>query len=589
MASSRPRRAAAPDTAFLRDEWRMNNFLDQDDANVLDEASDSEESQMEEEDQSGSNDESEEDQDTTSSEEDNHEVAQEVEEDAFYGRNGFQWNKDPPFQLGRRPRHDIIRQQPGPTRNTRTDNILESFLLFCSNEILQNIINCTNRYAEQFIAGHDGEWYEERWFPVDMDEMKAFIACLLFAGVMKSRNESYDQLWAEDVGRPFLRASMSLSRFKVIMKFLRFDNPQDRAQRRHRDRLAAFRDVWEMFIQKCRTCYNPSTECTVDEQLVGFRGRCIFRVYMPKKPDRYGLKIWWLADAETGYAYNAQIYLGRQGNLPEVGLAERVVCELSRPLYNSGRNLTVDNFFTSVPLAQTLLRNGLTLVGTMKKNKGEIPEEFKNSNRREVYSSEFGFHDQLSLCSYVPKKGRAVVLLSTLHHRAEISEGRKRKPQIISDYNISKGGVDTLDQCVHAYSCSRKSNRWPTKLAFNMLDVMAYNGYVIFISHNPDWNRNKLYKRRLYLLELTKQLAATHMRRRAQNQRLRVSTKQALQLCGIEMPVQVQPPAPLQADRGRCTKCQRRNQVKSKCIRCRDFTCVNHSRRGTVCNDCFDQ
>ena len=87
---------------------------------------------------------------------------------------------------------------------------------------------------------------------------------------------------------------MSLSRFKMIMKFLRFDDTQDRAERRQRDRLAAFRDVWELFMQKCRTCYSPSPECTVDEQLVGFRGRYIFRVYMPKKPDRYGLKIWWL-------------------------------------------------------------------------------------------------------------------------------------------------------------------------------------------------------------------------------------------------------------------------------------------------------
>ena len=100
-----------------------------------------------------------------------------------------------------------------------------------------------------------------------------------------------------------------------------------------------------------------------------------------------------------------------------------------------------------------------------------------------MFSSKFGFHDQLSLCSYVPKKGRAVVLLSTFHHRTEISEGRPRKPQIINDYNRSKGGVDTLDQCVHVYSCSRKSNRWPTKLAFNMVDVMAYNAHVIFISH----------------------------------------------------------------------------------------------------------
>ena len=148
-----------------------------------------------------------------------------------------------------------------------------------------------NIFAEDFIAKSNVEWYEERWTPLDMDQIKAFIACLLFSGLMKSQHESYDQLWSTGIGRPFLRACMSLNRFKTILKFLRFNNRQDRVQRRQKDRLAAFREVWEKFMQRCHTCYIPSPECTVDDQLVGFWGCCIFRVYMPKKPDRYGLII----------------------------------------------------------------------------------------------------------------------------------------------------------------------------------------------------------------------------------------------------------------------------------------------------------
>ena len=43
--------------------------------------------------------------------------------------------------------------------------------------------------------------------------------------------------------------------------------------------------------------------------------------------------------------------------------------------YNfSNRNVTVDNWFTSVPLILDLVRNcGLTLLGTVKSNKKEIP------------------------------------------------------------------------------------------------------------------------------------------------------------------------------------------------------------------------
>ena len=175
------------------------------------------------------------------------------------------------------------------------------------------------------------------------------------------------------------------------------------------------RELWELFIQKCRTCYNPSANCTIDEQLVGFRGRCPFRVYMPQKLDKYGIKIWWSCDSATDYAFNGQVYLGREGNLPEVGLTRRVVEDLSRPIEHTGRNLTMDNFFTSIPLAQNLLTKGLTLLGTLKANKPEIPQEFQKDRSKEVQSSLHGFNNKMTLCSYVPKRGRSVILLSTIH------------------------------------------------------------------------------------------------------------------------------------------------------------------------------
>jgi hypothetical protein len=49
-----------------------------------------------------------------------------------------------------------------------------------------------------------------------------------------------------------------------------------------------------------------------------------------------------------------------------------------------GRNVTTDNFFTSIGLAN-LLKNKkkLTLVWTMKQNKREIPQEFKPARQRD--------------------------------------------------------------------------------------------------------------------------------------------------------------------------------------------------------------
>jgi hypothetical protein len=40
---------------------------------------------------------------------------------------------------------------------------------------------------------------------------------------------------------------------------------------------------------------------TNDEQLAGFRGRCKFCMYVPKKPAKYGIKTHALTDATVWY------------------------------------------------------------------------------------------------------------------------------------------------------------------------------------------------------------------------------------------------------------------------------------------------
>ena len=247
---------------------------------------------------------------------------------------------------------------------------------------------------------------------------------------------------------------MSLNRFKVIIKFLHFDNKDTRENRRQCDKLSTFTEIWENFLSRCRTCYSLGANGTIDEMLVRFCGHCPFRIYMPSKPNWYDIKIWVLADSETCYFYNAQIYLGKEGNLPEIRQAKRVVMDLCYPIYQSGHNITTDNFFTSVPLATNLLDKRLTLVGTLLSNKPEVPPDFQRSSEHKVHSSIFGFTEKLTLCSYIPKKGRAVILLFSMHHDASISDGEQRKLTLILDYNSNKGAVDTIDMTTNTYSCN---------------------------------------------------------------------------------------------------------------------------------------
>ena len=83
---------------------------------------------------------------------------------------------------------------------------------------------------------------------------------------------------------------MSRTRFRNILKHMCFDNRATRADRQATDKLAAFRDIWTMFVAKLPKYYIPGTDLCVDEQLVAFRGRCGFRQYIPSKPAKYGKK-----------------------------------------------------------------------------------------------------------------------------------------------------------------------------------------------------------------------------------------------------------------------------------------------------------
>jgi len=103
-------------------------------------------------------------------------------------------------------------------------------------------------------------------------------------------------------------------------------------------------------------------------------------------------------DSETWYPLNRQVYLGKLPNeTREVNQGQRVVKDVTRKWLNIGRNITTDNFFTSIPLVTELLAMNITYIGTLRKNKAEIPQEFLPVKTREVYSTLFGHTEKITI------------------------------------------------------------------------------------------------------------------------------------------------------------------------------------------------
>ena len=117
-----------------------------------------------------------------------------------------------------------------------------------------------------------------------------------------------------------------------------------------------------------------------------------------------------------------------------------------------------------------------------------MPPSFQGSKRRDVHSTNFGFSKDLKMmmASYVPKKGKSVVMLSSVHYSPSIDEQPPFKPKMILDYNKSKGGVDTFDQCIKNYSCKRTTNRWPLSLFYWIVDASGYNSSICYMMKHCD-------------------------------------------------------------------------------------------------------
>ncbi|KAJ8929064.1 hypothetical protein NQ314_018282 [Rhamnusium bicolor] len=190
----------------------------------------------------------------------------------------------------------------------------------------------------------------------------------------------------------------------------------------------------------------------------------------------------------------------------------QAVLYLTKPLYHTNRSVTFDNWFTSIELVKILKERGLTCIGTLKKNKKEIPPAFLPNKNREVGTSLYGFTRDITILSYVPKKNKAVILLSSSHHHKG-DDLNLKKPYIITDYNFTKGGVDALDEKCAKFSCNRRTCRWPMAIFYQLFDISTVNAYIMYESYRD----NNLLQRSVFLEKLAFQLVTPELERRSTN------------------------------------------------------------------------
>lgn len=505
--------------------------------------------------------------------------------DQYVSRSGDNWSSIQPPLQGRNRNADILRQNGGPTRYAiqRIDSLSDSWELIINNNILEIIVDSTNRQAHRILGVN--------FTNVTLSEMRAFIGLVYLRGIYQGTNEPLQNLWNPRHGREVFSSTLGFQRFKSILKYIRFDDRAQRNARYRNDKFSAIREVFTLFQDAILRLYWPHENITVDEQLFPSRNRCSFLQYMPMKPTKFGIKFWIAADSLSRYVLTIDPYLGKNNDDPlqEGPLGEKVVLRLTRSYNNSGCNIVTDNFFTSISLARKLYQNQMTILGTIRKNRREIPRELLDIGDRARYSSKFAFHNnnEAVVVSYLPKRNKNVLLLSSKNFRAAVDEtSDKKKPLMILEYNKLKGGVDSVDQMLRHFTTKMASRRWPLAVFCNLLDIAALNAYTLWkdINNSPNLPRFK------FIHELSCFLIQEQQNIKTQGTILvRVPRIQPLQLDNEQNP---HPDHEPQRKRGNCQFCDhgKRNKTMIKCSVCQKWICGAHvAKKNNFCNTCAHQ
>jgi len=75
--------------------------------------------------------------------------------------------------------------------------------------------------------------------------------------------------------------------------------------------------------------------------------------------------------------------------------------------------------------------------------------------------------------------------------------GEKKKPEIITFYITTKGGVHSCDQLCSNFNVGRRTRRWPLAIFNHFINVSAINAFIVFKS-----NMKETMERRKFLKNL---------------------------------------------------------------------------------------
>ena len=395
------------------------------------------------------------------------------------------------------------------------------FMQMLPPDLWRTIGSSSNKYVPIYQAkrrklpGVSDTWTDDDYKPISEEDIKAYVGIRMIAAL--SPKSSMPDFWSTDpaLGNEYIKNTMSRRRFMNITRYLHINNPaedparihnrKERAEKMAADPLYKVSPLLTPLRANLKRYYNLHQQVSLDEAMVKCHGQHWGIVGAPNKPAKRGFKVWTLADGISGYIYDFEVYFRKQR---EVGLTQRVVENLTEEIQGKHHIVFVDKYYTSIPLAKSLLRRKTYLCGSFNTSRRHWPADLKPDKRKPKRDDPVRNLKRGESMARQSKKGDIVACVwkdsSTVYNLSTCYDGipnarhdtidrrvRDNKtgtwsktsyscPPSIIEYNKYMGGVDRHDHIRSSYTLQRSCPKWWTYFAWFGLDVALVNAYLLY-------------------------------------------------------------------------------------------------------------
>lgn len=376
----------------------------------------------------------------------------------------------------------------------------QCFTYFFTDELFAIISRETNLHARQMDI--------QTKFTITPVQIRQYVGILVYMSLY--RYPSVEKYWGRNAFQA-VKSAMTSKQFYTIRKYLRFNNIELMKKRIEEgyDPLFKIRPVVNFLNARFDSVPKQPRLC-VDEQMCATKMRSRFRQYMPKKPHKWGMKLFVLCDS-TGFSYKFEIYHGAGDNTilpntPDMGATSNVVARLSQTIPDFKNHiLYFDNFYTSLQLLVYLRSRGIFSLGTVRSNRisnCKLPSDKDQdlTKKDRGYSTEYvGSAFGVDISTVLWKDTKIVRLASTyagvLPFHTTNPESRSAKvvrydrknkefievdcPNVIKEYNCHMGGVDLMDGLLGRYHIRLKTKSASLRIFYHLIDMAMVNSYLL--------------------------------------------------------------------------------------------------------------